>query len=103
MLAEIVAMVAVDDEQGALEPGLASAAISISSRDDVVGVADGVEDALLDGVVAGDVERGLGRAERVVVARRDQGGDERPLPAELADPRRGVAEDLRGRAGPPAG
>ena len=44
--------------------------------------------------MAGDVERRLGRAERVVVARRDERGDERPPPAHLADPRRRVAEDL---------
>ena len=101
MLAEIVAVVGVDDDQGALEPGLAAQRFDQLAHD-VVGVADGVADALVDIGVAGDVELGLGRAERVVVAGRNQAGEERPAaaPSRGSAPRRGGRS--RGRAGPPA-
>jgi hypothetical protein len=69
MLPQVIAVIAVDDEQGAGEPRLAAERFD-QLANDVVGIARGVEDTLLDRVMAGDVELGLGRAEGVVVARR---------------------------------
>src|SRR5688500_18188468 len=92
VLAEVEPMVAVDDDQGACKSRLVLEAGDELAHD-VVGVARGVQDALLRQRMLHEVERVFGRAERRVIGNRYHARQKGPARrAELANPLRGGAE-----------